>query len=228
MKNNIKDAKRIKNIKGVIFDMDGLMIDTESLLTRFWREAAAFYGFEMKKEQVLGIRSLAAKYAEPKLKGFFGEAFDYKSVRAKRIQLMNDYINKNGIEKKKGLDELLKYLKAKGYKLAVATATDLTRTTLYLNKTGVFDYFDKIICGNMIENGKPEPDIYLKAAGELELEPESCLALEDSPNGITSAYRAGCVPVMIPDLSQPDEDILKLCAACLESLDMVADFLEAK
>ena len=80
-------------LKGVIFDMDGLMIDTEKLLTRFWCEAANHYGYPMTKEHVLGIRSLAAKYAIPHLKGIFGEDFDYYKVRAKRIELMNEFIN---------------------------------------------------------------------------------------------------------------------------------------
>lgn len=214
-------------IKGVIFDMDGLIIDTEKLLTRFWREAANLYGFNMTTEHVLGIRSLAAKFAEPKLKGIFGESFDYMAVRAKRIELMNDYIEKNGIEKKKGLDDLLEYLKQNGYSIAVATATDLKRTTAYLTRIGIFDYFDKIVCASMVKSGKPEPDIYLKASEELGFSPSECIALEDSPNGIISAHRAGCKPIMIPDLSEPDEELLKLCEARLDSLDFVIDYLKS-
>ena len=126
-------------LKGVIFDMDGLMIDTEKLLTRFWCEAANHYGYPMTKEHVLGIRSLAAKYAIPHLKGIFGEDFDYYKVRGKRIELMNEFIRQNGIEKKKGLDELLDYLDSTGLKKAVATATDLQRTTLYLSSINIID-----------------------------------------------------------------------------------------
>ncbi|MBQ8378884.1 MAG: HAD family phosphatase [Oscillospiraceae bacterium] len=214
-------------IKGVIFDMDGLMIDTEKLLTRFWCEAANLYGFNMTMEHVLGIRSLAAKFAEPKLKGIFGESFDYMAVRAKRIELMNDYIEKNGIEKKKGLDDLLEYLKQNGYSIAVATATDLKRTTAYLTRINIFHYFDKIVCASMVKSGKPEPDIYLKASEELGLSPSECIALEDSPNGIISAHRAGCKPIMIPDLSEPDEELLKICEARLDSLDLVIDYLKS-
>lgn len=214
-------------IKGIIFDMDGLMIDTEKLLSRFWQEAAKFHGFDMTHEDVLGIRSLAAKYAEPKLKAKFGEDFDYKSIRAKRIELMNAFILENGIEVKKGLLELLEYLKEKNYKIAVATATDLERTKMYLNKIGIFEYFHKIICGSMVENGKPQPDIYLKACEELELEPKECIALEDSPNGILSAHRAGCKPIMIPDLSEPDEETKKLLFAKFDTLDKVINFLES-
>ena len=205
-------------IKGVIFDMDGLMLDTEKLLTRFWREAAKFYGYEMTAEHVLGIRSLAAKYAEPHLKSLLGEDFDYFAVRAKRIELMNAYIEQNGIEKKTGLDGLLESLSKRGLKLAVATATDIKRATMYLEKAGVIGYFDKLITGDMIKNGKPKPDIYLTAAKALELQCGECLALEDSPNGIRSAYDAGCLPVMIPDLSEPDEQTKSLLFGCYSSL----------
>lgn len=214
------------NIKGIIFDMDGLMLDTEKLLTRFWIKAAGEYGFDMKMEHVLGIRSLAAKYAIPKLQSIFGEDFDYRAIRSRRIELMNDYIKENGIEKKKGLDELLEFLKGK-FSIAVATATDYERTEMYLKKVGVFDYFDKIICGPMVENGKPAPDIYLKAAEELGLPPEECVALEDSPNGILSAYRAGCKPIMVPDLSQPDEETASMLYAKADSLSDVIDILNS-
>ena len=88
-------------ISGVIFDMDGLMLDTEKLLVKFWCQAAAEHGFDMKKEHVLEIRSLSRIYAVPHLKKIFGESFDFESIRARRIELMNDYIDKNGFEIKK-------------------------------------------------------------------------------------------------------------------------------
>lgn len=216
----------LMKIKGIIFDMDGLMLDTEKLLTHFWIEAAKDHGFDMKIDHVLGIRSLAANFAVPKLKSIFGENFDYKSIRAKRIELMNTYIKENGLEKKKGLDELLSYIKGK-YSIAVATATDYERTELYLKKSGVFEYFDCIICGPMVKNGKPAPDIYLKASNELGHDPCKCIALEDSPNGILSAYRAGCKPIMVPDLSQPDEETQSMLYAKVDNLSEVIDILKS-
>lgn len=213
-------------IKGVIFDMDGLMLDTEKLLLKFWIMSANEFGFDMKREHVLGIRSLAAKYAIPKLQGIFGENFDYYAVRKRRIELMNKYIEENGVEKKPGLDKLLEFLKKHEYKIAVATATDKLRAEVYLNSVGVLDYFDVMVCGPMVVNGKPAPDIYLKACELLKLEPSVCLALEDSPNGILSAYRAGCRPVMIPDLTQPDHETSKLLYKKLDRLDSVIDLLE--
>lgn len=215
-----------QTIKGVIFDMDGLMLDTEKLLTRFWCEAAAFYGFDMQKQHVLGIRSLAAKYAQPHLQSIFGKDFDYYAVRAKRIELMNAYIAQNGIEKKQGLDELLESLSQRGLKLAVATATDRRRTDMYLTKAGVLHYFDELVTGDTISNGKPKPDIYIAAAKALGLPCENCLALEDSPNGIRSAYDAGCKPVMIPDLSLPDEQTKPLLYGCFGSLSELNDKLD--
>lgn len=213
-------------LKAVIFDMDGLIVDTEKLLQRFWVEAAQFYGYPMTKEHVLQIRSLSAKLASPLLKRIVCEEFDYPKVRLKRLELMNAYIEKNGIEKKKGIDELLDYLDTTPLKKAVCTATDEHRTKLYLESIGIYDRFDKHISGNMIANGKPAPDIYLYACKQLGLEPGECIALEDSPNGITSAYDAGCMPIMVPDLTQPDDVTRPKTIAVCESLDKVIDVIE--
>ncbi len=215
-------------IKGIIFDMDGLMLDTEKLLMRFWIESAKEHGFEMTREHVLSIRSLAGKYATPKLQKIFGESFDYTAVRQRRIELMNAFIKENGVEKKPGLDSLLEYLKKNGYKIAVATATDKERAYMYLTSVGVWDYFDEFVCNAMVENGKPAPDIYLKACEVLNLSPNECVALEDSPNGITSAYNAGCLPVMVPDLSQPDEEISELLYKKINTLDALIDVLKTE
>lgn len=213
-------------IKGIIFDMDGLMIDTEKLLHKYWCEAANEYGYPMKIEHVLQIRSLAAKYAIPKLKEMLGEDFDYYKVRSRRMELMAEHIEKYGLEKKKGLDELLSYAKEKGYRMAVATATDYERTEKYLPSIDKFSYFDEIVCGPMVENGKPEPDIYLEAAKRLQLEPSQCFALEDSPNGILAAYRAGCNPIMVPDLDQPGGDTKKLLYGLATDLKEVISYLK--
>lgn len=213
-------------IKAVIFDMDGLMIDTEKLLLKYWLKAAHVYGYAMTREHVLGIRSLAAKYAIPKLQEELGADFDYYKVRALRIQLMNEHIERFGVEEKPGLGLLLDYLKERGYLTAVATATDWERTKRYLGSVGRLSYFDEIVCAPMVEHGKPAPDIYLEAAARLKMAPAQCMALEDSPNGILSAYRAGMCPVMVPDLSEPDEDTAKLLYRCVADLSEVKDLLE--
>lgn len=213
-------------IKGAIFDMDGLMFDTEKLLVRFWCQAAAEYGYNMTFENVLSIRSLSRKYSIPLLKGIFGEQFEFEQIRARRIELMNSYIDENGFDIKAGLFQLLDHLKEHNYKIAVATATDLQRSSVYLKRAGVYEYFDAIVCGNMVKNGKPEPDIYIAAADKLGLAPRECAALEDSPNGLRSAYAAGCHTIMIPDLSQPDDEVKPFLNAVYETLDKAVDFFK--
>ncbi|MDE6671776.1 MAG: HAD family phosphatase [Ruminococcus sp.] len=213
-------------IKGAVFDMDGLMFDTEKLLVRFWKESAYSYGYSMTDENVFEIRSLSRKYSVPLLKSIFGEDFPFEEVRNRRITFMNEYIDTYGFEVKKGLYELLDFLKENNYLIAVATATDRIRAESYLKKAGVYEYFDTIICGDMVKNGKPEPDIYITACTESGLSPEECVAFEDSPNGIKSAYSAGCRVIMIPDLTQPDDSIKPMLSGVYESLDKATEFFK--
>lgn len=212
-------------IKGVISDMDGVILDSEKLYVRFWCEAAQFYGYPMQKEHALSIRSMARPFAKEKLKGYFGDNFDYEKVHEKRVSLMDKFIDENSVEAKSGAKELLSYIKSNGYKLALATATSLERTKTYLTQLGLYDYFDKIVCASMVKKGKPEPDIYLKAAKLLKLKPEECIALEDSTNGIRSAFVAGCKTVMVPDLDKPTPQIKPFLYDVADSLEDVIRIL---
>lgn len=213
-------------LKGAIFDMDGLMIDTEKLYLKFWILAAKDFGYDMTPEHVYSMRSMARKFSIPKLKSIFGEDCPTEEIRAHRTELMADYINEHGLEVKKGLFELLDYLRDHGIKMAVATATPRVRTTEYLRNIGAAEYFSAVICGDMVETGKPAPDIYLTAARELGLPPQECAAFEDSPNGIKAAYSAGCHAIMIPDMTPPDDEIKPLLSAVYDSLDMAVEYFE--
>lgn len=215
-----------KKIKGVISDMDGVILDSEKLYVRFWCEAARFYGYPMETEHALSIRSMARPLAAEKLKGYFGEEFDYKAVHAKRVELMDKYIEENGIEAKSGAKEMLEYLKVNGYKIALATATPYERASKHLKKLSLFEYFDEIVCAAMVENGKPAPDIYIEAAKRLRLATSECLALEDSLNGMKSANSAGCVTVMVPDLDEPDENSYPLIYCAADGLADIKRILE--
>ena len=217
----------MKKIQGIIFDMDGLIIDTEKWLQKYYVQASEELGCPMKPEDVLEIRSLSAEYAIPKLRKLVGENFDYYGVKELRKKYMSDHIQKYGIEKKKGIDELLQYIKSNNLKCAVATATAPDRTEEYLKKLNIYNYFDEVVCATMVEHGKPHPDIYIEAAKRLCLPPQNCIALEDSPNGILSAYRAGCVAVMVPDLTQPDEETSKIIYAKANDLSQVIDIIES-
>ncbi len=213
-------------IKGVISDMDGVLLDSEKLYVRFWCEAAGFYGYPMKECHALSIRSMARSFAIERLKGYFGENFDYYAVHDKRIELMDKYIEKNGIEAKDGAEELLMYLRDNGYKAALATATGIERTTRYLQQLGLYKFFDEIVCASMVNRGKPEPDIYLYAAEKLGLAPQECIALEDSQNGIRSASSADCKTVMVPDLDGPSEEIFPLLYDVADGLKDVIRIIE--
>lgn len=203
--------------------MDGVILDSEKLYVRFWQEAGKSCGYPFEKKHALAIRSLARKYAIERLKGFFGESFDYDAVRNKRIELMDNYVNEHGIDLKPYAKSTLKALKARGYKIALATATPPERAKRYLTGSGLYDYFDKIVCSAMVRLGKPEPDIYLKACEEVGFSPEECIAVEDSPNGIQSAYRAGCKAVMVPDMDEPDDNTRAMTYALIKNLKELLD-----
>ena len=213
-------------IKGVIFDLDGLLLDTEKLYQRFWIEAAAKCGYKMTKEQSLQLRSLDKDLAKELLSEWFGKDFSYQKTKDIRVKLMNEYIEQNGIEAKKGAKELAEYLREKSYKTAIATATNYERANYHLKLAGIRQYFDNVICASSVEHGKPFPDVYLYACRQLQLEPCECLALEDSPNGIKSAYSAGCVTVCVPDGGEAEEEINPLINYHAKSLVDVIEIIE--
>jgi len=215
-------------ITAILFDMDGLVLDTEKLYTRFWQEAANALGYPMTKEQALGMRSLNRGAGLAKMQSYFGNSVDYDAIRQKRIEMMDAFVEKEGVVLKPGIHELLEYLKLRGIKTAIATSSPIERTVLYLTSVGLEHSFDELVSGYMVEKGKPEPDIYLYAANALGVNPAECMVLEDSPAGILAAYRAGCLPVMIPDQDEPDTETQKLLYAKAESLSAVISLLEAK
>lgn len=213
-------------IRGVLFDMDGLVVDTEKLYSRFWREACGYFGFSMSYEQSLAMRALNAQAADATLKRFFGPNIEYLATRNKRIELMEAYTDQHGVDLKPGIVELLDYLDANGIPAAITSASPIPRIQNYLSKHGLENRFTALCSGRDVPQGKPAPDIYLHGAASLGLRAEECLALEDAPAGILSAYRAGCLPVMIPDLDQPADETKQLLYAKADSLADVIPLLQ--
>ena len=212
-------------IHGVLFDMDGVVLDTEKLYARFWAEAAHALGYPMTYEQALGMRSLNSAAGQAKLESYFDPGVSRAIMRDKRIELMDAYVAECGVEAKPGIHELLDYLKGQGIRTAIATSSPMPRATAYLGSLGLLDKFDRICSGHDVKQGKPAPDIYLHAAASIGVPPENCLAIEDAPAGILSAHRAGCWPVLVPDLDGSNEEMRKILYAEADTLMEVIGLL---
>lgn len=215
-----------KTVDAVIFDLDGTLTDTEKYYQVAWPAALSKYGYESTPEMILSLRSLGRPFAPEQFKKWFGEDFDYDKVRECRKAIVEELISKNGIPLKPGAVEILEWLRSNGIMTAVATANEYPRTKRYLEQLGLFDHFDKIICANMVPNGKPAPDIYKYACEQLCISPDRAFAVEDSPNGVRSASDAGCLTIMVPDLTEPDEELCKRLYARLDCLSQIKNLFE--
>ena len=212
-------------IYGVLFDMDGVVLDTEKLYARFWAEAAQALGYPMTYEQALGMRSLNNEAGQAKLESYFGPGVSRAKMRDKRVELMDAYVAIHGIDPKPGIHGLLDALRARGIRTAIATSSPKERAMQYLQSLGLAEKFDSICSGHDVAQGKPAPDIYLYAAACIGLAPENGLAIEDSPAGIESASRAGCMPVLVPDLDGSNEQMRKILFAEADTLPELLELL---
>ena len=217
--------EKMNPIHGILFDMDGVALDTEKLYARFWAEAARALGYPMTYEQALGMRSLNSAAGQAKLESYFGPGVSRAQMRDKRVELMDAYVAEYGVEAKPGIHELLDYLKGQGIRTAIATSSPMPRATAYLGSLDLLDKFDRICSGHDVKQGKPAPDIYLHAAASIGIPPENCLAIEDSPAGILSAHCSGCWPVLVPDLDGSDEEMRKILYAEVDSLSDIIHLL---
>lgn len=193
-------------IKAVLFDMDGTLIDTEKYYAVYKQKAAREAGYRMSLELIYDMRSKCSKFARTQLKEIYGEEFDYEAFTNRRKELMQEHVEKYGLELKPYVRETVQELRRRGYQTAVVTATAEERAMKYLKLTGLIDLFDEVVCASMVENGKPCPDEYIYACEKIGYKPEECAAVEDSPNGVTSAWGAGCPVIMVPDLARPNDD----------------------
>lgn len=213
--------------KAVIFDMDGVLFDTEAIGYATCRQILAGMGrADMPLELYIEFMAGGTDHYHTRMRQVYGEDLDLAFFDAEYARLVEAATRRDGVPKKPGLDALLAWLKDAGLPMAVASSTRQARVQQNLASTGIAGYFEAVIGGDMVARGKPHPDIFLKAAGELGLRPEYCLAVEDSYNGIESATAAGCTTVMVPDLAPPIPAVRAKVAAVLDSLADLPAFLQ--
>ena len=213
-------------LKAAVFDMDGLMFDTETLVYRNWQKMMDEAGYPYSLDdfkQTVGKRKAEVQNF---YFGKYGADFPYWDYSEKGRGMYLDYIAKYGVPVKPGLREVLSYLKEKGFKIALATSTSRKTSVLNLESAGVTAFFDTLVCGEDVTNGKPHPEVFLTAAERLGENPADCVAFEDSINGIKSAHAAGMVTVMVPDMLQPTDEIIPMIDCLCGSLEQSILFIE--
>ena len=212
-------------IRGVVFDMDGLMFNTERIGVDGWLRAGEVLGYEIPESLI--IETLGVNFLDTRriIEAGLPASFPYDRAFSMHLDYLDAYFAEKGAPIKPGLLPLLDFLEARGIKRAIASSSPRARVVAYLENAGLSRRFDALVCGDMIERGKPAPDIYLRACAELSLPPASCVALEDAPAGIRSAAEAGMTPVMIPDLVAPDAFSIENARAILPDLDAARIYL---
>lgn len=202
--------------KGAIFDMDGLLFDSESIYQRAWIATVKFYGKDRVTELLREVSGSSEKNCRRAIHEFYPDV-DVDAFFNKVIEIAVQ-IFKDGVEMMPGVVEILEYFKEHGVKMAVASSSSVEVITANVTRADIRKYFDVLISGDEVENGKPAPDIFLKAAEIINIPPNECYVFEDSYNGIRGAYAAGCAAIMIPDTMPPTEEMKKLCAGIYPSL----------
>lgn len=215
------------NIKAVLFDMDGLMVDTESLATEAFIHSAKKQGYDMTKEETLMVLGFTTK----SIYEFWENYFKNSDVSGKQLvddhyKYIENVLFTTGPKKMPYIEELLKYLKENNYKVAVASSSNMNHIINNMEKTGLKKYIDEFASGAEVRNGKPAPDVFLLAAERLGVEPKKCLVLEDSKAGVIAGSSAGAKVIMVPDMFKPDDECKEKAYKIVNNLGEVINMLE--
>lgn len=212
----------------VIFDMDGVLFDSENLILQNWKELALKHGYdveEMSKVFYSCIGTNSVVTAEI-VRGHYGDEFPYEEFREESSKLFKEKVQKYGMPIKPGVKELLTFLKEKGATIGLASSTRKCVVEEELTMAGIREYFHAVVGGDLVQHSKPEPDVFLKCASELSVDPKDVYIIEDSFNGIRAAKKAGATAIMVPDLIMPDEEMKTLSDYIMTSLSEVQSWLE--
>ncbi len=210
--------------KAVVFDMDGVIFDSERLVLECWEKIAEEYGLVGMKEAFIPCIGTNSTMTKEIVLNYYGADFPYDEFRNKSSLLFHEIVDRGELPVKKGVRELFDYLKKCQVPMAVASSTRLQAVTHELKQAGLYDYFQVVMGGDQLKKSKPEPDIYLMTCEKLGISPSDAYAIEDSYNGIRSSYSAGMRPVMVPDMLSPTEEMYSKSVAVLEDLLLVKEW----
>jgi haloacid dehalogenase superfamily, subfamily IA, variant 3 with third motif having DD or ED/haloacid dehalogenase superfamily, subfamily IA, variant 1 with third motif having Dx(3-4)D or Dx(3-4)E len=213
------------NVKCLIFDMDGLMFDSEVIAEMAYKKAVQEFGYEISNEiyyQLLGRNKADAHII---IKELMGEEYPAHEIHKLAHEFKYEHIQEHGLPMKKGLMELLEFAKQKGILMAVASSSDKSIIEGYLKLGGIETYFDYIISGEQVVHSKPNPEIFLRVCRELGVTPKEALVLEDSKNGIMAAVNGNIPVICIPDILDHEDEITKLTYKTLPDLTAVMEYL---
>lgn len=212
--------------KAVIFDMDGVIFDSERLVLACWQEIAGKYGIKDVEKAFFACMGRDIKASKDIFLHIYGNDFPYDKYKSESSALYHQRYSNGRLPLKTGVEKLLKYLKDSGFKIGLASSTRKEVVSRQIIDAGLIKYFDNLTCGDMVEKSKPEPDIYLKACENLGVKPCNAIAIEDSFNGIRAAYKAKMFPIMVPDMVSPDDEMQNISGKIFHNLDEVKDWLE--
>lgn len=214
-----------KNIKAVIFDMDGILIDSESICDQIWYRLAEQMNLSNIQDAIQENRGCNEKQMAQNLCNRYGKDFNCPKFFSDFSEYFHEIEFSKGIDLLPDVKETLDYLKSKDYKLGLATSTRRQTATRQLTNCKIFDYFSAATFGDEVTCSKPHPEIYLSVANKLGVAPCECVGVEDSPNGIKSCHAAGFKSVMVPDRIEPTEEIIKLCWKVGKPISILKEYL---
>ena len=215
----------MRTVDAVIFDMDGVLIDSERISFKCFQEVFKEYNYKIDEPFYLKLIGRNFDGIKAMMEEEYGDDFPFDIIYRKKADLAYEITNKNGVLVKPGVHELLDYLNEENYKIAVASSTRRERILQLLEEAKIKDKVDYIIGGDQVENSKPNPEIFLKAAKGLDMKSENCMVIEDSDAGITAAHAANMIGIHVPDMKFLEEDNKNLAFKICESLFEVKEYL---
>ncbi len=212
--------------KAVIFDMDGLMIDSERVTYEGYVKECGKLGLEMDVEFYIKTLGLPLPTVFKMYYKKYGKSFPMEQVLEQVHQYIDDRFQRKGVPVKRGLEDLLKYLKDRGYKTVIATSSNRDRVDRILDQTGLREYFDDSVCGDEVKKGKPNPEIFVKACKKIGVKRKEALVLEDSEAGIKAAHSARIPVVCVPDMKYPALKYSNMTRCVARSLEAVLELFQ--